>query len=143
MDVYYPNDRAVRADFELQAWATDISSNEGGRVLDFASNGGVNDKNQLIDVCTKIIFTGGPQHAAVNFTQLTDLSFLPGGPMAGYRPAPENTKPFSPTFKFGLFRNLALRKYLPCHRSHEQKQTNLRICARRNRFVRHFSFEFR
>ncbi|MBC7533528.1 MAG: lipoxygenase [Oligoflexus sp.] len=91
VDVYYPNDGAVRADFEVQAWAADISSNEGGRVLDFASNGGVNDKNQLIDVCTMIIFTGGPQHAAVNFPQLTDLSFLPGGPMAGYRPAPENT----------------------------------------------------
>lgn len=90
VDVYYSSDATVRADAELQAWAAEISSQAGGKIKDFAANGGVNDKSQLIDTCTMIIFTSGPQHAAVNFPQITDLSFLPGGPLAGYRPAPES-----------------------------------------------------
>lgn len=92
IDRYYADDATVRADLELQAWAAEISSNEGGRVKDFAANGGVENKDQLIDVCTMIIYTAGPQHAAVNFPQLTDMSFLPGGPLAGYRKPPENAK---------------------------------------------------
>lgn len=92
IDRTYRSDDDVRADSELQAWAAEINSKDGGRVKDFAANGGVDSKDQLIDTCTMIIFTAGPQHAAVNFPQLTDMSFLPGGPLAGYRPAPENNK---------------------------------------------------
>lgn len=90
VDCYYQGDATVKADKELQAWAAEISSPNGGRVKDFAANGGVNSKEQLIDTCTMIIFTAGPQHAAVNFPQLSDMTFLPGAPLSGYRPAPEN-----------------------------------------------------
>ncbi len=92
VDRFYRSDADVKADFELQAWAAEINSEKGGRVKDFAANGGVDSKDQLIDTCTMVLFTAGPQHAAVNFPQLTDMSFLPGGPLAGYRSAPENNK---------------------------------------------------
>lgn len=92
VDRCYKSDADVKADFELQVWAVEINAKNGGRIRDFAANGGVDSKDQLIDTCTMIIFTAGPQHAAVNFPQLTDMSFLPGGPLAGYRPAPDSTK---------------------------------------------------
>jgi len=92
IDRFYRSDADVRADFELQLWAAEISSNDGGRVKDFAAGGGVESKDQLIDTCTMVMFTGGVQHAAVNFPQLKDMSFTPGGPLAGYRAAPDSTK---------------------------------------------------
>ncbi len=91
VDRHYKDDAEVKADFELQMWAGEISSQKGGCVKDFAAIEGVDSKDQLIDTCTMIIYTSGPQHAAVNFPQLTDMSFIAGGPLAGYRQAPEHT----------------------------------------------------
>ncbi len=88
VDIVYASDAAIRSDFELQSWAKEISNE--GKVKDFAANGGISDRNQLIETLTMIIFTAGPQHAAVNFAQITDISFVPTGPLAGYRPAPES-----------------------------------------------------
>lgn len=133
IDISYANDQAVRADFELRAWAAEISSDYGGKVKDFAAGGGVDSKEQLIDTCTMIIFTAGPQHAAVNFPQLTDLSFLPGGPLAGYRAPPQNPnmakgdylnilppldvaiQQWQIMYFLGSIRHTALGKYLPGH----------------------------
>ncbi len=88
VSIYYRDDATVRADTELQAWAAEIAASKGGSVKDFAANGGVNDRAQLIDTCTMIIFTSGPQHAAVNFSQHSDMIYLPAAPMSGYRAAP-------------------------------------------------------
>ncbi|MBC7658699.1 MAG: hypothetical protein H7249_03240 [Chitinophagaceae bacterium] len=88
VNIYYPNEGLLATDFELQSWAAEIGSTMGGRVKYFAANGGIKDRAQLVDTLTMIIWTAGPQHAAVNFPQITDLTFVPAGPMAGYRPAP-------------------------------------------------------
>ena len=39
---------------------------------------------QLIDIATLVIFTCGPQHAAVNFSQFDYLGYVPNAPMSGY-----------------------------------------------------------
>ena len=90
VSLWYKSDAEVRADYEVQAWANDI--NTTGKVLDFCRpGGGVAGRDDLIDMCTMIIFTAGPQHAAVNFPQGTDMVFIPANPMAGYAPPPKGT----------------------------------------------------
>jgi arachidonate 15-lipoxygenase len=89
VDGYYRSDADVREDHELQAWAAEVASPEGGAISDFgASPGGIVDRNDLAEILTMVIWTAGPQHAAVNFTQLEHLSYLPANPLAGFTDEP-------------------------------------------------------
>jgi len=90
--IFYPNDGVVQADKELQAWAAEIASPNAGRVKDFGNTPGtIQSTADLRDILTMIIFTAGPQHAAVNFAQGTDMAYLPANPLAGYTPEPQGT----------------------------------------------------
>lgn len=85
---YYRSDADVRADSEIQAWAREATN--VGKIRDFGvSPGSVRDRTDLTEILTMIIFTAGPQHAAVNFTQGTEMSFTPANPLAGYTPEPK------------------------------------------------------
>ena len=89
VDGYYRSDTDVREDHELQAWAAEVASPDGGAIRDFgATPGGIVDHNDLAEILTMVIWTAGPQHAAVNFTQLEHLSYLPANPLAGFTDEP-------------------------------------------------------
>ena len=89
VDGYYRSDADVREDHELQAWAAEVASPDGGAVRDFgATPGEINDRTDLAEILTMVIWTAGPQHAAVNFTQLEHLSYLPANPLAGFTDEP-------------------------------------------------------
>ena len=94
LSIYYRNNGDVRADFELQSWAMEIASENGGRVHGFGedADGRINTLAYLIDAATMIIFTASAQHAAVNFPQNDIMSFTPAMPLAGYAPAPDGIK---------------------------------------------------
>ncbi|BAY78233.1 lipoxygenase-like protein [Nostoc linckia NIES-25] len=83
LNLYYKTPEDLTADFELQAWAQELVSQSGGRVK------GVPDRieklEQLIDIATAVIFTCGPQHAAVNYPQYEYMTFMPNMPLAGYK----------------------------------------------------------
>jgi len=86
---HYGSDAEVRGDHDLQAWAAEIASPELGRLRDFgATPGGIEDRQDLIDILTMVIWTAGPQHAVVNFAQKDHQSFTPANPMAGYTEEP-------------------------------------------------------
>ncbi|MBU7587476.1 MAG: lipoxygenase, partial [Nostoc sp. TH1S01] len=112
---YYPDDQAVQQDPYLQAWAAELGApldtrsraefpqapswlpqeliSETGldlpelpsypRVPGF---GEITSLQQLIDITTQIIFTCGPQHAAVNFSQFDYVTYVPNAPFALYSP---------------------------------------------------------
>jgi arachidonate 15-lipoxygenase len=83
---YYASDAEVLSDYELQNWAFEVASVDGGQVRDFPAE--IASQASLAAVLTMVIWTAGPQHAAVNFTQKEHMSFLPANPLAGYTPEP-------------------------------------------------------
>ena len=87
--VYYKSDVDVVGDHELQAWAAEVAAADGGQVRDFgATPGQILDRTDLVEILTMVVWTAGPQHAAVNFTQADHMAFLPANPLAGYTEEP-------------------------------------------------------
>lgn len=54
------------------------------RVPGFPKAGELSTLQQVIDIATQIIFTCGPQHAAVNFSQFDYVGYAPNAPFAAY-----------------------------------------------------------
>ncbi|MCY7390619.1 MAG: lipoxygenase, partial [Leptolyngbyaceae cyanobacterium CAN_BIN12] len=111
---YYPTDEAVQQDFYLQAWAAELGSSLCDRpVSDFPkapswlpteaiAQAGldlrelpdyprvpgfpteISSLQDLVKITTQLIFTCGPQHAAVNFSQFDYVGYAPNAPLAAY-----------------------------------------------------------
>ena len=92
IDHFYKSDEDINCDKELQNWAEDIHTNGfpgyfGGKEgHDFPQK--ISSKEQLIELCTLIMFTGSAQHAAVNFGQYAMYGFLPNSPATLRKPTP-------------------------------------------------------
>jgi arachidonate 15-lipoxygenase len=89
--LYYKSDGDLQADTELQAWIGEIVSPSGGRMKDIGEGSGIQTFDYLVRMVTHIIFTAGPQHAAVNFPQYPVMSFTPNMPLALYKAPPAAT----------------------------------------------------
>ena len=80
--VYYPDDETLRADTELQAWAAEIASPEGGRIRGMP--GQLKTRDELTAILTPVVFTCSVVHGAVNGTQYEYMAFAPNRPFSGY-----------------------------------------------------------
>ena len=87
--VYYKKRQDLENDAELQAWAAELASKDGGRVAGMP--GQIKDLNELIDIITTVIFTCGPQHAAVNYAQYDFMGNVINMPLGAYCPFPPTT----------------------------------------------------
>jgi arachidonate 15-lipoxygenase len=82
LELYYAESGDVVGDRELQSWAAELASSEGGRVKDMPER--IESREQLRDILTTVLFTCGPQHAVVNYGQYEFLSFVSNMPLAAY-----------------------------------------------------------
>lgn len=97
--VYYPDDAAVRADWELQAWVNEITGPDAAAFqgltgLSRVSGSAAGDTWQLdsleylAEMVSLMIYTAGPQHANVNYAQYPMMSYLPSVSGTAYAPPP-------------------------------------------------------
>ena len=89
----YGTDGQVVNDYELQNWFGELTANTGGRLNGVTRSSHLNTREELSDLITQLIFTCGPQHAAVNFPQYDYLAFTPNIPLAAYTAPPTDMSP--------------------------------------------------
>jgi arachidonate 15-lipoxygenase len=95
LQLFYPNDLAVRSDREIQEWIDDLTDPDGvnmkgiGETSEEVPLPSIQTVAYLIEAVTTIIFTGSAKHAAVNFPQSSLMTYMPNMALAGYRPAPQ------------------------------------------------------
>lgn len=70
--LYYKDASDVLADYELQAWSRELRTTGG-----VASLPELTSVEALVGVIHKLLWTAGPQHAAVNFPQVDYTTFVP------------------------------------------------------------------
>jgi arachidonate 15-lipoxygenase len=92
--IYYTSDQQLLEDKDLQNWAKELVSDQGGRLKNFGedASGAIKTLNYLIDAVSSVIFTASAQHAAVNFPQSELMSYAPAFPLALYSPAPTSSE---------------------------------------------------
>jgi arachidonate 15-lipoxygenase len=90
LSIYYTSDQQLLEDKDLQNWAQELVSDQGGRLKNFGedASGAIQTLSYLIDAVSSVIFTASAQHAAVNFSQSELMSYAPAFPLALYSPAP-------------------------------------------------------
>ena len=86
--IYYKTPQDISGDKELQAWAQELVSPQGGRVKGMRDR--IENLDQLINIITNIIFTCSAQHSAVNYPQYEYMGFVPNMPLAAYQPITED-----------------------------------------------------
>jgi arachidonate 15-lipoxygenase len=81
---YYREDDDVVGDTELAAFCAEVRG--AGRVKGFPV---IERIDTLVDALTMMIFTGSAQHAAVNFPQQTDMTWVPNVTGSAWAPGPD------------------------------------------------------
>jgi len=106
VNIYYASDADVRSDTEVQSWAQELAGilDDGlGRVPGFPET--IGSREELVTVLRRIVWTAGPQHAAVNYPQLDFATYVPNMTAATFQPP----IPKGPVSEAELFAMLAPR----------------------------------
>ncbi len=96
VSIYYKYNRDIHQDVELQNWLQTLRKpvNEGGfGIVSLPET--LTNRDQLIEILTQIIFTGGPQHSAIALVQYQYMAFIPNIPGALYQPTPSTKGKFT------------------------------------------------
>lgn len=89
IEIFYRHDAEVLADTYLQAFIEELQDPARGnlRGLPLAS-GQLRTVEELVAIAAQLIFTAGPQHAAVHYPQQEYFTYVPASAGASYLPPP-------------------------------------------------------
>jgi arachidonate 15-lipoxygenase len=90
LSLYYRTMSDIESDWELQAWARELTAHDGGNIRGLFSGTQLSNVNQLGDILTQLLFIAGPTHAAVHFPQSDYFTYVPAFPGAACLPPPDN-----------------------------------------------------
>lgn len=82
----YESDDKVAKDEHIQAWCDELCNPDLGDIKSFPSS--ITTRELLAEVITSIVFYCSAQHAAVNFSQLEYVSYVPNRPDSLRLPMP-------------------------------------------------------
>ena len=92
ISLFYQSDEDVSGDSELRNWLDDIHTHgcpkRGQSKPDFGIPKEITSKEQLIELCTTIIYTASGLHASVTAPMFRQYSFVPNAPLSMSRPPP-------------------------------------------------------
>lgn len=92
LQLYYPTDKTLAEDVEIQAWIAEIRSADGSsmkgldRYVD--ANGRITRVSDLSAILAYVIYIAGPQHASANYGMYDFEGFLPACPLSLWAPPP-------------------------------------------------------
>lgn len=84
--VCYQSDKDVAEDYEIQAWARDISARDRGRIPGFPA--GFASRQELAETIGHVIFLCTAFHSCIHFNQYKYPGFVPNMPHSAYTPPP-------------------------------------------------------
>ncbi|WP_089937704.1 lipoxygenase family protein [Candidatus Entotheonella palauensis] len=88
VDIFYKTDTDVLDDYELQNWVHELQLPSGGNLHGIGTDGFIQNKKELINLVSVIMFHGSAEHALTNFPLGQVQMYAPCMPMSIYRPAP-------------------------------------------------------
>jgi arachidonate 15-lipoxygenase len=91
--LYYRRLTDIPSDWELQAWARELTDPDGGNVRGLFVGGRVSTVGELVEVLSRLLFVTGPGHAAVHYPQTDYFTYVPAFPGAAFSPPPRGEIP--------------------------------------------------
>ena len=92
--LFYKCDNDVKTDTEVKKWVQEIHTTAFPGFLGAPQGHGFPDKietrEELVEYCTLIMFTGSAQHAAVNFGQFDTYGYTPNAPIGMRKRPPQH-----------------------------------------------------
>jgi arachidonate 15-lipoxygenase len=88
VDAFYRRDAQVGADPELQAWAEELMSRDGGNVEGLVRSQRLDTVDKLVTLLAQVLFIAGPGHAAQHYSEMYYYRYAPAFPAAAYGPPP-------------------------------------------------------
>jgi arachidonate 15-lipoxygenase len=84
VELYYDTDGAVAGDEELRAWARELVDPCGGALRQVSLGEAITSRDELAEILTHVLFTAGPQHAALHYPQTAYFTAVASFPAALY-----------------------------------------------------------
>ncbi len=131
--VFYEFDGQVAADEHLQNFVAELQDPARGNLHGLPlPTGGLATFEELVTIAAQLVFTAGPQHAAVHYPQLEYFSYVPASAGAAWRPPPLGAAEVTP--------DRALDTLPPTHNAVVQFQTDSIGSYRYDRFGRYHRY---